>query len=84
MTTIVQTTVESSLWDQADAILKEHGMTVEDCLSALLSRVVREHNFPLELRKLNADTLEAIRELERGEGHSYSSVEKLFADVDNW
>ena len=53
-------------------------MTVEDALSTLLTRVVRDHDFPLELRTLNAETLGAIAELERGEGHSCSSVEEMF------
>ena len=75
MTAIVQAKVDRALRDEATSILAELGMTVDE--------VVECHEFPLELHEPNAETLEAMRELDRGAGRRYSSVAEMFADIDN-
>ena len=83
MTAIVQAEVDSALRDEATNVLAELGMTVDEAFQILLKRVVEFHEFPLELHEPNAETIEAMRELERGEGRRYNSVAEMFADIDN-
>ncbi|MGA2896708.1 MAG: type II toxin-antitoxin system RelB/DinJ family antitoxin [Acidobacteriaceae bacterium] len=80
-TAIVQATVETSLRDQASAVLAELGMTVDDALRLLLAQVVEEHDLPLSMHIPNAETITAMREADSGAGKRYSSLDALFKDM---
>ncbi len=75
--------VDEELDEEASKIFSRLGMTVDQAVSILLTQVVRHHEFPLELHVPNAETIEAMREVERGEGRQYSSVAEMFADIEN-
>ena len=83
MTAIIQAEIDSTLKDQATAVLTEIGMTMNQVVTAVLTRVVRDHEFPLDLCELNAETLEALAEFERGEAITCSSVEEMYALIDD-
>lgn len=78
---IVKATVDSALKSEASAVLAELGMTVDDALRLLLTQVVEEHSFRLAMHTPNAETIEAMREADRGEGKRYSSLDDLFKDM---
>ena len=80
-TAIIQTTVETTLRDQATAVLAELGMTVEDALRLLLTQVVEERDLPLSMHIPNAETIAAMREADSGAGKRYSSLDELFKDM---
>jgi DNA-damage-inducible protein J len=80
-TAIVQTTVDTTLRDQASAVLAELGMTVEDALRLLLTQVVEERDLPLSMHIPNAETIAAMREADSGKGKRYSSLDELFKDM---
>ena len=67
-TAIIQTTVDTTLKDQASAVLAEIGMTVEDALRLLLTQVVEEHDLPRAMHIPNAETIAAMREADSGNG----------------
>jgi DNA-damage-inducible protein J len=54
---------------------------VDDALRMLLTQVVEEHSFPLAMHIPNAETVEAMREADRGEGKRYDSLGDLFRDM---
>jgi DNA-damage-inducible protein J len=80
-TAIVQATVDSTLKEQASAVLAEIGMTVDDALRLLLTQVVEEHDLPLLMHIPNDETIAAMREADSGAGKRYSSLEELFKDM---
>jgi DNA-damage-inducible protein J len=80
-TAIVQTTVDTTLRDQASAVLAELGMTVEDALRLLLTQVVEERDLPLSMHIPNAETIAAMREADSGAGKRYTSLDELFKDM---
>ena len=80
-TTIVRAQVDADLKAQAKAVLGEMGLTVSEAVEMLLRRVARDKKLPFEARRPNAETLEAIAELDRGGGKRFDTVEELMADL---
>jgi DNA-damage-inducible protein J len=80
-TAIVQATVDTTLRDQASAVLAELGMTVEDALRLLLTQVVEQHDLPRSMHIPNEQTIAAMREADSGVGKRYASLEELFRDM---
>ena len=56
--------VDNDLKDRAAAALASMGMSVSDAVRILLTRVVNEQAFPLELRVPTDETRAAMREAE--------------------
>jgi len=67
-TTFVRARVEPSLKGQAEGVLAELGITPTQAITMLYKRVVRDHEWPLELKIPNAETQQALNETDRGIG----------------
>ena len=80
-TTAVTAIVDERLNNEASVVLAELGLTVDDALRMLLTQVVEEHSFPLAMHVPNAETVEALREADRGEGKRYGTLAELFQDM---
>ena len=80
-TTAVTAIVDEKLSREAAAVLAGIGMTVDEAIKLLLTQVVEQHDFPLSLHIPNEETIEAMRETDRGEGTKYTSLEDLFRDM---
>jgi DNA-damage-inducible protein J len=63
-TAIVRARVEPELKAEAEAILKDIGLTLSDAINVLLRRVKSTKGFPVELRMPNAETLAAFKQAE--------------------
>ena len=81
MTSTVQATIEATLRDQADAVLAEIGVTMDDAVALFLHRVVEEHDLLFAMHP-NAATREALAEFERGEYITCCSIEEMHALID--
>jgi DNA-damage-inducible protein J len=80
-TTVVLDNIDVALQKDAEEIFAHKGVTASDVYQRLLRRTVEGHNIPLDLYSPNAETLEAMAELDRGEGKSFNTVEELMADL---
>ena len=77
----VELIVDSSLQQEAERIFALEGVTSSDVYRRLLTRVIAEQHVPLDLCAPNQETIAAMRELDKGGGKSYNSVEALMADL---
>jgi len=78
----VQARVSPELKEQAEAILAEIGLSTTQAIRLFLQQPVNTAGLPFQpaAKRPNAETLEAMRELEQGGGQIYASTEELFAD----
>lgn len=81
----VQARVSPELKEEAEAVLAGIGLSTADAIRVFLKQVVNSGGLPFQptAKTPNAQTLEAMLELERGGGSTYSSADELFADWNN-
>ncbi len=77
----VQARISPSLKKKADTIFKRIGLTPSQVINAMYAQVVLRKGLPFELRIPNNTTLDAINELERGDGNTYSSFKEMIDDL---
>jgi DNA-damage-inducible protein J len=78
----VQSRVSPELKEQADAIFAALGLSTADAIRMFLQQAVNAGGLPFQptVRRPNAETLEAMRELESGGGKVFRTTGELFAD----
>jgi DNA-damage-inducible protein J len=81
-TETIRARVEPELKSEAEAILKEVGLSSSEAMRLFLYQIVRQRGLPFELKIPNAETMAAIEELEAGKGVSVNSLEDLLDDAD--
>ena len=81
-TETIRARVEPELKSEAEAILKEVGLSSSEAMRLFLYQIVRQRGLPFEVKIPNAETMAAIEELEAGKGVSVNSLEDLLDDVD--
>ena len=81
-TETIRARVEPELKSEAEAILKEVGLSSSEAMRLFLYQIVRHRGLPFEVRIPNAETLAVIEELEAGKGVSVNSLEDLLDDAD--
>ena len=64
----IRARVDSNIKKEAEAIFAKIGLNTSQAINIFLNRVIQEKGIPFELKIPNEETLEAIRELENGEG----------------
>ena len=73
--------VDEELDREASQILARIGMSVDDAIHLLLAQVVHDECLPFSMHIPNAETIAAMKELDRGEGKPYTSLDDLFRDM---
>ena len=81
-TETIRARVEPELKSEAEAILKEVGLSSSEAMRLFLFQIVRQRGLPFEVKIPNAETMAAIEELEAGKGVSVNSLEDLLDDAD--
>ena len=56
-------------------------MSVSDAIRLLLLRVADEKRLPFTVQVPDAETVEAMKELDEGKGRRFGSAEELFKDL---
>jgi len=79
--TVVRARIEGDVKIRASEVLAEMGLSVSDAIRMLLIRVATERALPFEVRVPNAETVEAIRELDQGGRARFANVRELLADL---
>jgi DNA-damage-inducible protein J len=81
-TETIRARVEPELKYEAEAILKEVGLSSSEAMRLFLFQIVRQRGLPFEVKIPNAETIAAIEELEAGKGVRVNSLEDLLDDAD--
>ena len=78
----VQARISPELKLEAEAILSEIGLSTADAIRVFLQQIVNTGDLPFQptARRPNAETLEAMAELENGGGQTFNTTDELFAD----
>ena len=79
--TYVRARIDTRTKKRAAGALEEMGLSISDAIRLLMVRVADERRLPFEVKVPSAETHKAIRELERGKGKRFASVEALMADL---
>lgn len=78
---VVRARIDKQVKAEAAAVLESMGLSLSDAIRLLLVRVAQDKALPFALKAPNAETREAIAELEAGRGKRFASVEDLMADL---
>jgi len=78
---MVHIRIDEQVKAQASAALATMGLSVSDAVRMMLVRVAAEKALPFDVRVPNAETIEAMEELDEGRGMRFDSVEDLMADL---
>ena len=62
MNTVVRTTIDETVKQEADAVLSQLGLSVSDVVRMTLARVAQDKALPFELKVPNRNTKRALRE----------------------
>lgn len=79
--TYVRARIDAATKERASSALQAMGLSISDAIRLLMLRVAVEGKLPFELRVPNAETEEAIRELESGKGRRFANVDSLLDDL---
>ena len=76
----VQARVTPELKEEAEVILTSIGLTSADAIRVFLQQIVNSGGLPFQpmAKRPNAETLEAMLELEKGGGQVFDSASELF------
>lgn len=81
-TVFIRARIEPELKNEAETVLHELGITPTQAIKMLYRRIVRDHEWPLELRVPNKETRKAFDETDRGIGLNKSKdIDDLFSDL---
>jgi len=81
-TETIRARVEPELKSEAEAILKEVGLSSSEAMRLFLNQVVSRRGLPFAVKIPNAETIEAIESIQAGKGLKVDSIEELFDDAD--
>ena len=79
--TVVRARIDGQVKAKAAKVLADMGLSISDAIRLLLVRVAAEKALPFEIRAPNAETRDAMAELERGAGAPFDSVSDLIAEL---
>ena len=66
---------------QAEAILREMGLSVSNSVELFYRQVVAQKGLPFELVVPNEKTMKAIKNSRSGKGKKFSTAQELFKDL---
>ncbi|MCK4390266.1 MAG: type II toxin-antitoxin system RelB/DinJ family antitoxin [Desulfobacterales bacterium] len=66
---------------QAEAILKELGLSVSKSFELFYRQVIAQRGLPFELHVPNEKTMKAIENSRQGKGKRFSTAQELFDDL---
>jgi DNA-damage-inducible protein J len=78
---VVRARIDKQVKADASEVLEAMGLSMSDAIRLLLVRVAKDKALPFEVKMPNAETREAIADLEAGKGERFESVEALMADL---
>lgn len=69
--------LDSDLKEKAKSIYKQYGISLSDAMNMFLAQSVLNRGLPFELKIPNAETLEAMKDVETGANYEETTLEAL-------
>ena len=82
LTETLRIRIDKTTKDDAERVLGELGVNPSDAVRMFYRYIILHDGIPFEVRIPNAETVEAIEELDSGGGKSYTTVAEMFADLE--
>lgn len=79
--TVVRARINTATKEKAAAALEAMGLSVSDAIRLLMLRIADEQRLPFAVEVPNAATRKAMRDLEKGKGHTAASVDDMFKEL---
>ena len=79
--TVVSARIDSGTKARASEALQAIGLSVSDAIRLLLLRVADEKRLPFDVQVPNAETVEAMKELDEGKGRRFENAGELLKDL---
>ncbi|PPQ34277.1 type II toxin-antitoxin system RelB/DinJ family antitoxin [Rhodopila globiformis] len=79
--TIVRARIDQATKERAAAALAAMGLSISDAIRLLMLRIADEKRLPFEVKVPNAGSVEAMTELEQGNGKRFADSAALFKDL---
>ncbi len=73
--------IDPEVKKQAEAILKEIGLSVSKSFELFYRQVIAQRGLPFELHVPNEETMKAVENSRQGKGKRFSTAQKLFDDL---
>ena len=80
-TTTVQSRIDPELKQNAEAILKQLGLTSSQAINAFYAQIVLVKGLPFDVKLPSHETMAALNELNQGKGQRYNSFDNLIDDI---
>ena len=80
-TSTARALLDPEIKKQAEAILKEIGLSVSKSFELFYRQVIAQRGLPFELKVPNEKTMKAIESSRQGKGKRFSTAQKLFDDL---
>lgn len=78
----IHISVDEDLKEQAELLFNDLGLNMTSAINVFLRQAVNEQAIPFEIRKINSETLQALKDVENGNLRgSFSSVKELMEDL---
>lgn len=74
--------IESSLKHHAEDIFHKIGLSTAEAIRIFYTQVCLKNGLPFEVKLPSQDTLEAIHELESGQGSRYTSMNDVWREIE--
>ncbi len=78
---VVRARIDLDTKERAAAALGAMGLSISDAIRLLMLRIADEQRMPFEVKVPNAETRQAMKELDAGGGVRFASPEGLFEDL---
>ena len=79
--TVVRARIDEHVKEEAAAVLATIGVTVSDAFRLTMMRIARDKALPFQPLIPNAETIEAMKAVRRGDVTTVHSVDELFASL---
>jgi len=79
--TVVRARIDEHVKEEAAAVLATIGLTVSDAFRLMMIRIARDKALPFQPLIPNAETVEAMKAVRRGDITTVHSVDELFASL---
>ena len=80
---IVQARINKEIKEEASVVLASLGLTVSDVIRIILTKVAHEKSFPAELLISNKETLQAIKDVKKGNVHTAHTLDDFFKELND-
>jgi DNA-damage-inducible protein J len=81
-TAMIHARLTPEIKENAEAILKELGISVSSAYELFYRQIIAHHGLPFDARIPTQETIQAMQDARHGKGKAYDSVDSMFKDCE--